>query len=276
MGELLQKITIKELTGLTLVWKEGMAEWTPLASVPELAQSLNPTATPLPATAANTPVPVAPAMLGKPSKGANASASGIRRMYFFNVEDIFKEALTCFKKNAQNLCLVVVVYLAIAIVLSVIPFIGPLAGIFVNAFLMLGLWKVGLAAVDGQPIQVGMLFSYSKLWWKAGLANLALSLTVGGFALLLLVPGLIVSVLFFCWGLLVVDKGLPPFQALNESYHLVKPRLLTWVMLSLISLIAVVVGLICLVVGVIPAMALIVILACVAYRRINPRVASVV
>ncbi|SDU16262.1 hypothetical protein SAMN05444156_2339 [Verrucomicrobium sp. GAS474] len=191
-----------------------------------------------------------------------------------SIGTVFPKALERFQQNLVPLCLAVIVFMIaglVASLLNLIPVLGFFLFQFIQAFLLLGLWKVVLAAIDGEAVSVGQLLSQSRFWFKGGLANLAFIFTAGAFSLLLFIPGLLIVALFGLWFPLVVDRGLPPFAALGESYALVKPRLLTWFLLVLIVCGLCFLGILCLLVGVIPASALGMVLLGTAYRQVSPR-----
>lgn len=264
--EIFQKIVRNELTSATLVWRIGMPEWTPLGKVGTLASKLpggtppQLTETPAPSSIFSTKVPGMSPVVEKPD---------------LEIASLFSESTDCLKKNFFNILIAFVVYIillfGISLICRMIPLIGVLLRPFGEGFLTLGLSRILLAAVDGKPAEVDLLFSHVDIWFAAGLATLAYNVTVVGFTLLLIIPGIIVSLLFGLWAYLVVDRKITPFEALHESYYLMKPHLLTWIFLGVISLFICLIGFICLIIGIIPAIMLVAVLFTVAYRRIVPR-----
>ena len=89
-------------------------------------------------------------------------------------------------------------------------------------FLAVGLIKISLAIVDGGQPEISDLFSGGPLFVPYVLGSLLYGIAVAVGFLLLVVPGVIVSVIFAFYGYAVVDKGLGPVEALKASAAITK------------------------------------------------------
>jgi hypothetical protein len=239
-----------ELPPETLVWKAGLAEWVAASTQPELmaaseggAASLAPEMDPLVSTTSGS----------------------------VNVGEIFNEALALFKMDWKSFSLVALVYSVILVATGWIPYLGNLLPTLLGGVLLVGLWKGLLGKMDGQPLEVGCLFSGFDRFIPATLINLLVGLIVLVGLILLIIPGVIAGLALQFWPALMVEKNLKGMDALRTSFEVTKPHWLNLFLIVLLSIVIVFVGLICLVVGVIPALGLTFALWAVTYRKLVPR-----
>jgi hypothetical protein len=266
-SELVAKFANKELPTDTLVWKDGLSEWTRASLLQEFTLTAPPPRPPAvaPAAPAESPAVVASEpRVASPEPIATAGAT-------LKAGDIFSKAFAMFKKNWLNLSLLSFVYFIVLFAAGIIPLLGILIQIAVGGALILGFWKCLLAEVDEKEWQVGDLFSCFDQWLMAGLAQFVVQIIIGIGMLLLIVPGIIAGALLLFWPPLVLERKIPPFDALKVSMDLVKPHLLDLAILLLINFGIAILGVICLGVGIIPAFALIGITWAVAYRTLIPQ-----
>ncbi|GFO81961.1 MAG: hypothetical protein A49_15880 [Methyloceanibacter sp.] len=132
-------------------------------------------------------------------------------------------------------------------------FVGNLVSYVLGILISMGMTAFFLAAHDN-PDGV----EYAALWhpqpfWNFFAVSVLASLAVGIGLVLLIVPGLIAMVLFMFATLLVIDRGLGPIEAMQESMRLTKGY--RWPLFGLLLLLAaiVIVGLLALGVGVLVA-----------------------
>jgi hypothetical protein len=231
-----------EVDRMTLVWTDGMTDWAAAGTRPEFAP-----ATPQPSFA---PVPMP---VGDTSVGS-----------------VLGEAWRIFSSQWLTFTLIVLIAFAIQMGVQIIPILGPLAGIFISPWMLRGIIAANLAGIDGRTVSIDLLFSQKSYFFKTGLASICLGLTALGFYLLFLIPGVYVVLCFAMWNFLQVDWDLDPFAALNESFYLMKGHLLALFLLGLTSIFIGLAGLLCLGIGIIPAIALVILMFTVFYRRIAP------
>ena len=129
---------------------------------------------------------------------------------------------------------------------------------FVSIPLGLGLAYTFLRAARGETPEVGDLFvAYRRRLLFKGLASsLLVFLCVLVGLLLLVVPGIIIAVRTGFYNLLVVDEGYGPVAALQESWERTRGYGWTVFGVSFLAIPILIIGLIALIVGVIPAMML--------------------
>ena len=121
---------------------------------------------------------------------------------------------------------------------------------FVTTMLMsVGIGALYLKAHNGkEPAELSDLWNPKPFWRYAGVSIL------GGVAILLglvllIVPGIIIALAFSLAGLLVIEKGLGPVEALKESVRLTKGHRLDLFRLSLANIGINILGMCALVVG---------------------------
>ena len=131
-------------------------------------------------------------------------------------------------------------------------------GLFVSTPLGLGLAYAFLRAARGETLEVGDLFvPYRRAFWPSIASSVLYGLCVLVGVLLLIVPGIIIAIRLGFYTFLVVDEGYGPSAALQESWE--RTRGYGWTVLgvSLMGIPIVILGLLALIVGVIPAVMLV-------------------
>jgi len=153
-------------------------------------------------------------------------------------------------------------------------FWSPLAGLagkVMNIVVEMGLLKVALSLNDRGEAEFKQLFSCLPLFLNYLAASILYGLIVLVGVLLLIVPGIIWSIQFQFYNYAIVDEGLGPIAALERSSQITKGA--KWqvlglnIMVFLISL----AGVLCFVVGIIPAEAVAVIAVANVYRRLSAK-----
>lgn len=131
--------------------------------------------------------------------------------------------------------------------------VGNLVSYLLGILISMGMTAFFLAAHDNPDgVEYAALW-HPKPFWNFFAASVLASLAVGIGLVLLIVPGLIAMVLFMFATLLVIDRGLGPVEAMQESMRLTKGY--RWPLFGLILLLALVifVGVLALGVGVLVA-----------------------
>jgi uncharacterized membrane protein len=95
-------------------------------------------------------------------------------------------------------------------------------GIFaLSLIISLGAKKITLDLVDGKSAQLGDLFSQSKLFWKFLLATVVYAVAIVVGFLLLIIPGVYLSLKYGFFGYVLVDHPeLSAMESLSESARL--------------------------------------------------------
>ena len=100
------------------------------------------------------------------------------------------------------------------------------------------------------------------------LLNIVFYVTSIGYVLLL-VPGLILSLGFTMSGLILVDRGLDPIQALTESWYMMRGQKMFLMLNYFLAGIVLVVGILMCFLGFIPSLMLMIMLAPVIYEMLD-------
>ncbi len=117
----------------------------------------------------------------------------------------------------------------------VVTAVGLLSWV-VQTYLSLGFIRLFLRATRGEGPQIADLFSAGRYLVPGILASLLVALGVSLGLLLLIVPGVILSLGWMFTQLLIVDKDLGPLEAIKESWRITqgeKGGLFLWALVSL-------------------------------------------
>lgn len=253
----------------TLVWVEGMGSWTAFKDVPEL----NTPATTVSDTPAKNSTPALPsANAGTTSPQVNSSSTSSDEI---SVAACVSEGIDVFKTDWLNLMLIVLVLCGLSIVSHFIPFIGPIAFFVIHGALWVGSWVVLLQIIDKKEFKLGDIFSRFDHWWMSLLAGLIVNILIGIGSFFLILPGLVVAALLGFWAAICADegKGSDFLDSIKKSLELAKPHWLNLFLLTLICSGIMIAGTLLLVVGIIPAMGIVLAILGVTYRKLKPKAA---
>jgi uncharacterized membrane protein len=99
-----------------------------------------------------------------------------------------------------------------------VSFLFRLAGIVLSTIIQIGILRIALKFVDGQPPEFNDLFtSFKGYFWRYLGASILFGLIVLGGMFLLIVPGIIWAVKFQYFGYLIVDQNLGVMDSLKKS-----------------------------------------------------------
>lgn len=136
----------------------------------------------------------------------------------------------------------------------------------IGVYLSLGILRIGLNIVDGQPFSPGMIFSHVDRLGRAILVTLILGIASFIGFLLLIFPGIYI---WTRWGqalTAVVDRNLSVGQAFAYSSSITTNNRLNIFLLGLLSFVAMIAGMLACCVGMFFAMPVVMLAAVVAYR----------
>lgn len=214
----------------------------------------------------------------------NEQVPAVRSKTFVKAEAI-KFGWETAKKNWKFFIPLLLLVLAIEIILNwlgkqiagnnqVISIVFSLVSWIVSAVLALGQIKIALKFVDNQPAKIDDLFSLYKLAFKFFLANLLYSIIVGTGFVLLIIPGIILSIKFSYYAYFIADRGLGPLEALKKSWELtagIKWNLFLFsLLLGLINL----AGVLALMIGLFWTVPLTMVAQAFVFRKLAGKVAS--
>ena len=168
-------------------------------------------------------------------------------------------------------------------------FLGGLVSLALNTLISMGVTAFGLAAHDNpETVELSALWHPRPFWKYFGLTILFALMIVACFLLglalvavlgletglaigipLLGVLGVIVSLMLILSGFLVIDRGLGPIQALQESHRITRGYKWSLFGLSLLLFLIILAGLLALVVGVFVAAPVALLALAHAYRVLS-------
>ncbi|MBV9462964.1 MAG: hypothetical protein JO317_01940, partial [Verrucomicrobiae bacterium] len=239
------------------IFREGLANWELVSQHPEFGGAAVVGAAPVP------PMPIA-------TSGAGAGE--------LSVGAIYTEAWGLFKEHMVPFIIVSVLFAALTMGVGfVMGFVlGPRGQILTNIYslivtgpLQLGIWTVCLNAVDRRPVEFAQIFDGFKRFLPAFLTYLLILVLVFAGLLALIIGAFIVGIFVsLSWGF--AADGHSPIDAVKGSFESVKTNFGTILVLCLLAIPIAFAGLICLVVGIFPAMIFWTLTMAVAYRWMNP------
>lgn len=175
----------------------------------------------------------------------------------WEIGELFEAAWDAFKPNALVLVGATVIMMAASLIVRQILGNGSLGGLVdsgVSAFFMVGYYRLGLDIARGRPADIATLFRGGDRFLVMWVANFAAAVAIGIGFLLLIVPGLILSLgLFFYWSY-AADTGLGPIECLKASWELTRGRKGDLFLLGLAMFGVLLTGLVALCVGIFAAL----------------------
>ncbi|MDR3570940.1 MAG: DUF975 family protein [Candidatus Pacebacteria bacterium] len=123
---------------------------------------------------------------------------------------------------------------------------------------------------DIEHLSLSDFTKFTPFWTYVGTAILYWAIVVCGLVLVI-VPGVIWAIMFGFGLLLVVDKGMGPIEALKESKRITYGYKWQLFLLGILSILVVILGFICLIVGVLVAYPVVTIAMVHAYRTLQQK-----
>ena len=136
------------------------------------------------------------------------------------------------------------------IILGVLGFIYSILIVNPTEF---GISFAYLKAARNDKLEIRDMFEAFRNYWNAVLANLLVGAIVVVGLFLLIIPGIIFACKLAFTPYLVVDRRMSVIEAVKESWRMTKGHAWTVFLIGLLAIPISIVGLICLVVGIIPA-----------------------
>ena len=111
-----------------------------------------------------------------------------------------------------------VVYLLIAVVLQIIPFIGPFIGLVITGPMMLGFVTFSLNISRNEDARLEQIFQGLNNFGNAIATYLLMALFTFLWMLLLIVPGIIAALSYsMAFFIIADDKSVGPMEAIDKS-----------------------------------------------------------
>ena len=161
--------------------------------------------------------------------------------------ELKQQAKEQLKGNSGMLVLCGVIYFAISMVLSMIPYVGAIATLFVIPPIYLGLFIVLLNVTYGEKVEVGTLFEpFSNCFGTSIIANLLVGIYTLGWTLLFIIPGLVKQYSYaMTFYILAENPNMTANEAITESRQIMNGHKLElfvlhlsfipWILLSCIT-----------------------------------------
>jgi hypothetical protein len=223
----------------------GSDEWRPLGDIPEFAGG--PRRTPAP-----------PVMAPEPGDARALADTLIAGARDFDVFRCYERSWALVKSQFWPLLGVTLLVGLISVICRVPPYLGMVVSLTLSGVFTGGLQYYYLKRIRGQPTDIGDAFAGFTLAFGplviAFIVYLALVMT--GFVLLIL-PGIYLAVAYQFAFLLILDRKLDFWSALEVSRRVITARWWPMFGLGLLGVLFAIIGLLCLVVGVFVAIVLI-------------------
>lgn len=126
-------------------------------------------------------------------------------------------------------------------------------GLFVLAPVSYGCCWIFLKAVRGEPFRVTDMFFAFQQVGQIIVANILVALIVVAGFIMLIVPGIIFACKLSFVAFLVMDEKLSAADAIKKSWNMTKGYSGTIFLMGIVSFFVILLGIICLIVGIIPA-----------------------
>lgn len=139
-------------------------------------------------------------------------------------------------------------------VLSILGVLGFIYGILVVGPTDYGVDFAFLKAARGDKLEIRDMFEAFRNYWNAVLANILVGVIVLIGLFLLIVPGIIFACKLAFTPYLVVDRKMAVIEAVKESWRMTNGHAWKVFLIGLLAIPIVIVGLLCLVVGIIPSL----------------------
>lgn len=154
------------------------------------------------------------------------------------------------------------------------PFIGFVISLAASTLLYCGALNFFIKAHDA-PEQVALRnLWYPKVFFRYLLLSILLGIMIGVGLVLLIVPGIILGLMFFCAGYLTIEKNLGPIEALKESARITRGSRWRLFLLVLAMALLFVVGMIPLFLGLLVVAPIIALAGVHAYRALLQKEAA--
>lgn len=139
----------------------------------------------------------------------------------------------------------------------------------VSSLLTIGQLKIILKFVDGQKPSFSELFIYYKLLLNYIVGSLVFGLIVAVGFILLIIPGIILSIRLGFYNYYIVDKNMGPFEALKASWAVTKGISWNLFLLGLLLGLINIAGALALVVGLLVTVPLTTLAHAYVYRKVS-------
>lgn len=226
----------------------GEEQWRRLGDFPEFNQSgtPQPPATPAAVPAAAEAAPTGPVQVDPKTYAEEL----IARAAPLDIAGCLERSWNLLKANFWPLVGSTFVLLVVMVVANMIPFVGIFVGVLLTGVFYGGLYNYYLKTIRGQPVELGDVFSgFTLAFVPLMLATIVSTLLVSLGLLLLILPGIYLGVAYIFAYMLVIDKRIEFWAAMEISRRVITAQ--WWRMFGLVLLASVIalLGVVALVIG---------------------------
>ena len=206
-------------------------------------------------------------------------------MQEFSATECIKFGWETFKKRPWFLVGAHLLYVAVVVVVSVVlgeigktgsalNFVASITSWVFQLFAGMGMIAFLIKAHDDiEHVALKDFWRPDAFWKYLGAVILVFLAFVGGL-ILLIIPGIIFSIMFGFATYLVIDRGLRPMEAMRESRRITEGHKGELFSLALLSLGVFILGLICLLVGILVAIPVTALAFVHAYRTLSTKTST--
>jgi uncharacterized membrane protein len=187
----------------------------------------------------------------------------------FSIRAVYKEAYAIIKPKFWTIIgQYLLIFFVLSFLFSILLGRGAVLGSIVTAYIGI---KWSLAYVNKGTFSFDDLFenlSFKKFTYFILAIMLVVLSVVGGF-ILLIIPGIIFAVRLMFTKYIIIETNMTPMEALKESKRITKGVRWKLFWLSVISLFVILLGVLCLLVGVIFAAPLVSLATAIVYKKLR-------
>ncbi len=143
----------------------------------------------------------------------------------------------------------------IQFVLGAVPYLGGCVQFIIGGTIMVGIWRAVLGMIGGRKPDLGMMFSGFDRFGDAFLASLVAGILIALGFVALIVPGVILALMWLFTNAVLGETSLGFWEAMRESSRLTEGYRWRLFLLCLACFLVMMLGVICLCVGVFVAAA---------------------
>jgi uncharacterized membrane protein len=144
----------------------------------------------------------------------------------------------------------------------------------VNLYLGMVSTRIALDIYDSGTANLNRLGDLFQIYIPYVIGKFLFAVMVGVGTILLIVPGIILSLMFLYVGYLVVDRRLGPIEALKESYRITTGVKWPLFVFGLVIVLVNIVGMVCLGIGLFVSVPITMMASAYVYRQLSPRAAG--
>ena len=170
-------------------------------------------------------------------------------------------------------------FIGLAVIMIILGSIGSgwrehrtyfnLVGFLINAWLTCGLVRILLDYYDGKKRELTDIFTQVQYFWRILLVNLFVGIIVCVGFILFIIPGIYLALRFQFVGYLVIDKNLAIGEAMKRSTELTRGIKGSLFLFALAMIGSIILGAICLGVGIFVAMPVVWLAHIYLYRKLT-------